>query len=188
MTYHHTRAWPILWLYLFFQCGLAAASSYSSHPTTPPPPPNAPPTVDQFKHNLQLHSERNHHMAHQQAKDKQIKHYERHKTKAQQLYQTHVHSISQRDAMKRSDPSMADAVDVYYNTIQSEYNVHKCASTSSPPSRRLKAVVRSSKITLLHADRVQDGICDCCDGSDEATGECPTVCPSVRTVKMVGRY
>ena len=80
------------------------------------------------------------------------------------LYNAHVQSIAQRDAMKRSDPSMAESVDVYYNTLLKTHNVHKC------PTMKKKNLKKIS--LLLSLDRVNDGICDCCDGSDEDDGVC----------------
>jgi hypothetical protein len=120
-------------------------------------PPRTP-TVEEFTNNLKLHAENQHRIAQQHAREKQIRHYNVHTKKAHQLYNAHVQSIEQKNEMKRRDPSLADAVDVYYNTLQSEYNVHKCFGSE----------------TLLHADRVNDGTCDCCDGSDEPEGACRT--------------
>ena len=134
-------------------------------------PPPSPPTVQQFTHNLQAHVEQTHYVAQQHAHAKQRRHYNTHAQKAQELYHTHMQSMTQREAMKKKDPSMAHAVDVYYDTLSSEYNVHRCRDDPS----------------ILHADRVNDGICDCCDGSDEVPGRCgtPRCRPSLDTLQKL---
>ena len=129
----------------------------------PPPPPAPTITPEIFKKNLKRQRERLHYLGLEHLKKKKFQHYQKHSEKAHVLYNAHVQSIAQRDAMKRSDPSMAESVDVYYNTLLKTHNVQKCPTMLN----------NFKKISLLLSlDRVNDGICDCCDGSDEVDGVC----------------
>ena len=64
--------------------------------------------------------------------------------------------------MKRKFASqVGEEVDIYFDHLTRVVNVHQCGGDSRQALR-------------IHIDRVNDTICDCCDGSDEpAEAGCP---------------
>ena len=63
--------------------------------------------------------------------------------------------------------------------VSGEDERHSAACTGLVPALRLKFLCGPNNSTQIPLSRVGDGVCDCCDGSDEMQGEesgCPDVC------------
>ena len=109
--------------------------------------------IEEFRSQLDRKTVALHMTAQQQQAQKRAVHYQRHQQKAQQLYEAHRQSLRQRDLMKKQPgTSIQEGVDLYFDHLTRNENVYMCGSTDGQ---------------RIHIDRVNDNVCDCCDGSDE---------------------
>ena len=140
------------------------------------PPPTIQEHVKEFRAQLERATVAKHLSAQQRAAQKQAAHYQRHQQKAQQLYAAHRQSLTQRDMMKRQvAASVGEEVDLYFDHLTRVINVHQCESSGASGGGGGGHEGRRWRGRRIHIDRVNDTICDCCDGSDEpAAAGCPT--------------